>query len=56
MASGSAHNVVELNRTVVVFVPFVWSNLACGSEAFVRDTPGGDEIELVESVPLTLTT
>lgn len=61
VAGGSAHNVVELNRTVVVFVPFVWPNLADGSEAFVRDTlglgtPGGDEVELVESVPLTLTT
>jgi hypothetical protein len=61
LAGGSAHNVVELNRIVVVFVPFVWPNLADGSEAFVRDTPGlgaldGDEIDLAESVPLTSTT
>ena len=53
MASGSAHNVVESNKPVV---PFVWPKLAGGREDFVRDTPGGDEVELVESVSLTLTT
>ena len=51
-----APNAVELNKTVVAFVAFVWSNEADGSNAFVRDTPGGDEVELVELVPLTLTT
>ena len=51
-----AQNAVELDKTVVVFVAFVWLNEADGSDAFVRDTPGGDEVELVELVPLTLTT